>query len=149
LLALKDDDFFKQAFPKTTGPELLNLEYLQKAKLKSKTEFLSAEDTMATLNKFSANMIVSAIKDCIKNKTGVKIFGSGGGIHNPLLVQHVQEQLPDCNFVNIKAIGINPDAKEAILFAILANECVCGNGTPEKEVAGILKVSMGKISFPN
>ena len=32
LAALKEDDFFKQAFPKTTGPELFNLHYLQAGK---------------------------------------------------------------------------------------------------------------------
>ena len=149
LLVLKEDDFFKQDFPKTTGPELFNLDYLQKAKMKSKTEFLSVADTMCTLNSFSADTIASAIKSCIKDKAGVKIFGSGGGIHNPLLMQQIQEQLPDCDLINIEETGINPDAKEAILFAVLANECVCGNITSDKEIAGILKVSMGKISFPD
>ncbi len=148
LLALKENDFFKQAFPKTTGPELFNLEYLQKAKSQSGTQQLSVEDTMATLNKFSADMIVSAIKDCIKNKVGVKIFGSGGGIHNLLLMWQIQEQLPHCSFLNIESLGINPDAKEAVLFAVLANECVCRNITAEKSVIGIPHVSMGKISFP-
>jgi len=149
LMALKENNFFKQDFPKTTGPELFNLEYLQKAKLQSGTLQLSAEDTMATLNRFSAESIVSAIKDCIKNKTGVKIFGSGGGIHNTLLMQHLEQQLPGCSFVNIESLGINPDAKEAILFAVLANETVCGNIGSEKATKGIRNVSMGKISFPH
>ena len=56
LAALKEDDFFKQPFPKTTGPELFNLDYLEKAKQKSATQnHYRAEDTMATLNKFSAD----------------------------------------------------------------------------------------------
>ena len=149
LLTLKENDFFKQSFPKTTGPELFNLEYLQNAKLKSKTDALSIDDTMATLNRFSADTIVSAIKDCIKDKTGVKIFASGGGIHNPLLIQQLQQQLPVCSFVDPESMGINPDAKEAILFAVLANETVCGNISSAKGTKGILPVSMGKISFPH
>ena len=148
LFALKEHDFFKQSFPKTTGPELFNLEYLEQAKQESETTLLSAADTMATLNKFSADTIVSAIKECIKNKTEVSIFGSGGGIHNPLLMQQLQKQLTDCSFKNISETGINPDAKEAILFAVLANETVCGNKISEKNIAGIVPVSMGKISFP-
>ena len=149
LSALKDDGFFEQDFPKTTGPELFSLLYLQKAKQRSNTESLSVEDTMATLNKFSADMIASAIGDCIKNKTGIKIFISGGGLHNPLLLQHLQQQLPDCSFHNISDIGINPDAKEAILFALLANETVSGNNlTFENGMSGIPAIAMGKISFP-
>ena len=149
LTALKEHDFFKQDFPKTTGPELFNLNYLQKAKQKSSTELLSAEDTMATLNRFSGDMIVVAIKDCVKEKTAIKIFCSGGGIHNPLLMQHLQEQLSGCIFLSTADSGINPDAKEAILFALLANECVCSDVAAIKlKSPGIPAVAMGKISFP-
>jgi anhydro-N-acetylmuramic acid kinase len=150
LYALKDDGFFKQAFPKTTGPELFNLQYLQKAKQKSKTDTLSASDTMATLNRFSADMIAAAITGCIKNKAAIKIFYSGGGSHNPLLMQHLQEQLPNCIFLSTAESGIDPDAKEAVLFALLANECVGGNNsTFKKALVGIPALAMGKISFPS
>ncbi len=149
LAALKEDNFFMQPFPKTTGPELFNLHYLKKAKQKSNTISLSAEDTMATLNKFAADQIVYAITICIKDKNGIKIFGSGGGIHNPLLLQHLKEQLPGCSLHTTAELGINPDAKEAVLFALLANECVCGDVSDfENAAKGILPVSMGKISFP-
>jgi anhydro-N-acetylmuramic acid kinase len=41
------------------------------------------------------------------------------------------------------------DAKEAILFAILANQCVAGNGTDFGEPAPNLPATgMGKISLP-
>ncbi|MFM6925046.1 MAG: anhydro-N-acetylmuramic acid kinase [Ferruginibacter sp.] len=149
LMALKENDFFKQPFPKTTGPELFNLEYLQKAMVQSGNQQLSVEDTMATLNRFTSDTIVSAIKDCIRNKNGVKIFGSGGGIHNPMLMQHLKQELPGCSFENIESLGIDADAKEAVLFAILANETVCGNIHSEKAFMGIPAISMGKISFPH
>ncbi len=71
LAALKDNIFFEQNFPKTTGPELFNLDYLKKATQKSNTEYLSIEDTMATLNKFSADTISSEINKCIKEKIEV------------------------------------------------------------------------------
>ncbi|MBK7123112.1 MAG: anhydro-N-acetylmuramic acid kinase [Chitinophagaceae bacterium] len=149
LTALKEDDFFKQDLPKSTGPELFNLLYLQNAKQKCCPEALSVADTMATLNKFSADMITAAILDCIKDKTGVTIFVSGGGIHNPLLMQYLQEQLPACSFHTTFENGIDPDAKEAVLFALLANECVSGNALDLlKGTMDIPAVTMGKISFP-
>ncbi|HEX2683215.1 MAG TPA: anhydro-N-acetylmuramic acid kinase [Ferruginibacter sp.] len=149
LAALKDDDFFKQKFPKTTGPELFNLQYLQLAKQKSDSLLISIEDTLATLNKFTADMIVAAIYDCIKNKSGIKIFVSGGGMHNPLLMQHLKEGLSRCSFHSTAENGIDPDAKEAVLFALLANECVSGSfSSPEINSAGIPLIAMGKISFP-
>lgn len=149
LLALKDHSFFKQSFPKTTGPELFNLSYVEAAKQKAGVSELNVFDTMATLNLFSAQTIVEAIS---KTTTGTKdfhIYASGGGMHNPLLMQHIKQLLPN-TFIHLTSdLGINPDAKEAVLFAILANECVAG-GTVEfsKEVKGIPSTTMGKISFP-
>jgi len=58
--------------------------------------------------------------------------------------------LPECCFCSTLETGINPDAKEAILFALLANECVSGSlFTFENSTQGIIPVSMGKISFPD
>ncbi len=149
LNALKENDFFAMPFPKTTGPELFNLAYLQKAKEQSATKNISIEDTMATLNKFSADTIVEAIlKTNDKNKT-YKIFSSGGGMHNPLLMQHLQAALPNFIFDTTAALQINPDAKEAVLFALLANECICGDGSYlQKGIERMPAVTMGKISFP-
>ena len=147
---LKDNVFFTQPYPKTTGPELFNMHYLQLAKLKSLTTDISIEDCMATLNKFSADTIVQAIlKTTDKNKT-YKIFTSGGGMHNPLLIQHLKEALPGFSFSTTSELNINPDAKEAVLFAVLANETVSGNGNYlQKGILGMPAVSMGKISFPS
>ena len=148
LETLKNHPFFKKDFPKTTGPELFNLTYLLESQNKSGTNNLSTYDVMATLNKFSADMIVAAITASIKSKN-VVLHSSGGGMHNPLLMQHLHALLPGYRFFTTDTLHINPDAKEALLFAILANECVAGgetvigNGTND-----IPSVSMGKISFP-
>ncbi len=145
LSALKENAFFKKDFPKTTGPELFNLNYLMDAQQKSNTNNLSNYDVMATLNKFSADMIVAAIKEITTNKN-VFVYSSGGGMHNPLLMQNIKEQLPELKFKTTYDLSINPDAKEAVLFALLANEALCGGETNFGKTAP--SVSMGKISFP-
>ena len=73
---------------------------------------------------------------------------SGGGAHNPLLVEGLKELLP-CQFSSTDDLGISGDAKEGILFAILANETVSGGDSDFGIRKGIPSVSMGKISFPN
>lgn len=149
LTALKENDFFEKPFPKTTGPELFNLDYLQAAKEKASAQTISVEDTMATLNKFSADTIVSALLKTTDRNRSYKIFTSGGGMHNPLLIQHLKEALPNFSFYTTAELDIDPDAKEAVLFAVLANECICGDGSYlQKGVNGMPAVSMGKISFP-
>ncbi len=143
---LKQNDFFKNEFPKTTGPELFNITYLDLAQEKSNTKHLSLQDIMATLCKFSADAIVDALLSCIKNEQFI-IYTSGGGIHNPLLMQHLKEQLPNAIFKSTSEFNLNPDAKEAILFAILANEALCGGETYYGDTTP--SVSMGKVSFPS
>lgn len=150
LLALKDHLFFLQPFPKTTGPELFNVNYLEQAMQQSNTKDITPEDALATLNRFSAETITEAVRSVIQNKGDFHFYVSGGGMHNPLLMKNISELLPGCVFKSTKELHINPDAKEAVLFAVLANETVCGDGSYFGEGRnGIPNVSMGKISFPD
>ncbi|MDX5417814.1 MAG: anhydro-N-acetylmuramic acid kinase, partial [Hymenobacteraceae bacterium] len=146
--ALLYHPFFEQGFPKTTGPELFNLAYLEEAQRKSETEHLSPEDVMASLNRFSASGICEALSRTLQGEK-FKIFLSGGGMHNPLLIQNIQEMLPGVTVRNTEELGVSPDAKEAVLFATLANECLVGEpidfGPGQSRVPSVL---MGKISMP-
>lgn len=105
---------------------------------------------MATLNLFSAATTADAINRCTENGENYSVYVSGGGMHNPLLMENIKSRLPGMKFYSTNDLHINPDAKEAVLFALLANECVCG----EKINVGkgrnkIPSVTMGKISFPD
>ncbi|AWL12390.1 Anhydro-N-acetylmuramic acid kinase [Saliniradius amylolyticus] len=149
LTELKENEFFSQPVPKTTGPELFNLDYLARAQQRSGTENISHQDVLATLNRFSADTIVAAIKDSGALDGPCRLLASGGGWHNTLLMDSIREQLPDVAVDSTASVGVDPDAKEAVLFAVLANECIAGGqsgfGNPAR---GIPDTSMGKISFP-
>jgi anhydro-N-acetylmuramic acid kinase len=149
LTALKAHTFFDQPFPKTTGPELFNLAYLKEAQARSGADKCSPADLMATLNRFSAETIADAVQTVVKGKSGFEFYISGGGMHNPLLVRHLAELIPGGNFKSTADLRVNPDAKEAVLFAVLANETICGGAVSFGEGRnGIPNVSLGKISFP-
>jgi anhydro-N-acetylmuramic acid kinase len=141
--------FFEKGFPKTTGPELFNLAYVDDAMARVGIETISKEDTLATLNRFSAATIAAAMKRTLDKEKEFSIYTSGGGMHNPLLMEHLQSLLPGYIFQTTNALNINPDAKEALLFAILANEAVAGGNTKiGNGNSDIPSVSMGKVSFP-
>ncbi len=149
LTALKTHPFFGLSFPKTTGPELFNLGYLENAIVASNTKHLSVHDVMATLNKFTADCISGPINELTKSSSNTRIYVSGGGLHNPLLFHHLQNDIKHARINSTAEHNVNPDAKEAILFAILANECVAGNVDDfQKGSSDFPPVSMGKISFP-
>lgn len=149
LNALLNNDFFSIGFPKTTGPELFSLAYLLQAQQVSNTTGLSSEDVLATLCHFSAKGIIEAIKTTIDSSLMPKIFMSGGGMHNPLLVALLKEAIPTAIFTTTDELEINPDAKEAVLFALLANETLAGNPIDFGKREGVPSVCMGKISLPS
>ncbi len=151
LHALKANDFFKQSFPKTTGPELFNTDYVRAAQSVSGTDSLSAPNILATLTRFSAETIAEAVHVAVTNTASsineFDVYLSGGGMHNPLLVRWLKELIP-CRFLRTDDLGILGDAKEAVLFAILANECISGGDADFGVRRGIPSVTMGKVSFP-
>lgn len=144
--ALLDHPFFEEPFPRTTGPELFNIAYLNKAQAKCGDIWLSPEDVMASLCEFTAISIVNAIKKSVTDQS-FEVYLSGGGMHNPLLAQKISEGL-GIALQNTSDLGIDPDAKEAVLFALLANECVAGGTTDFGNRPGIPSITMGKISLP-
>ncbi|GGK86556.1 anhydro-N-acetylmuramic acid kinase [Rufibacter glacialis] len=148
LAALLAHPFFQGDFPKTTGPEVFNLAYLARAQEASSTTALSAQDVMATLNRFSAHGICDALRRTMEEEE-FEIFVSGGGMHNPLLRRNIETLLPGVVIRDTAELGVSPDAKEAVLFATLANECLVGERLDFG--AGRLRipaVQMGKISLP-
>ncbi len=151
LAALKGNEFFTKPFPKTTGPELFGQSYVETALRHSGTESISVSDLLATLTRFSAETIAEAIGSALAGRSDIASFTaylSGGGMHNPLLVEWLRELLP-CRFLRTDDLGVSGDAKEAVLFAILANETLAGGRSDFGSRRGIPSVSMGKISLPN
>lgn len=145
---LKQHPFFEADFPKTTGPEVFNLHYLQEAQQRSGTTSVKPEDLLATLTRFSADTVVQAMRHFLRADQTYQLYASGGGAHNPVLMRHIREQLPGCPLRRTDELGIPGDAKEAVLFAVLANETVAGGGTDFGGREGVPSISMGKISFP-
>jgi len=148
LKAMKANSFFNVPLPKTIGPELFNLGFIENAQIESGTNDIAKEDIMATLNRLTAETIVEAIHMHVPSTEKYTLYTSGGGMHNQLVIEHIQSLLPHIIIKSSEAIGIHPDAKEAILFAILANECVAGEPMYAGGNATKIPVTMGKISFP-
>lgn len=147
LQALKSNKFFSMPLPRTIGPELFNLDYVREAQQNSKTESISIHDLLATLTRFTAETISETIKSTI-GKQRFEIYVSGGGSHNPLLIGWIKKILGAHKLQSTSTLGISGDAKEAILFAVLANETLVGKPVDFGKRAKIPSTHFGKISFP-
>lgn len=145
---LKENPFIKLPLPKSTGPETFNEKFLNEAIEKCKDKGnLTNEDVMATLNRYTAACIYEAIESlCRADETELVI--SGGGVFNGMLMRNLKSLFsPKVNILKSEDLGIASDAKEAVLFALLANETVCGSRVFDSESKRGL--NMGKISLPD
>ena len=142
--------FFELHPPKTTGREMFGTTfadaYLQQIKARGISEF----DGLATLTALTFESIARYYKCFVAAKTPLDIlYVSGGGAQNPLMMRGLAEALDPIPVVDVAEKGISGDAKEAIAFAILANEAVHGNfgNVPNATGAACGKV-LGKFVCP-
>lgn len=138
--------FFSEAIPKTTGPELFEWSSLMTMSKENLGIALNPQDLLATLTLLTAETITDCIKREVPNWKDTRKFVSGGGCHNKLLMSHIHRLMPGSNFMNPSILGIPGDAKEAVLFAVLANETLSGGKTSYGDNPS---VCMGKISLPS
>lgn len=137
--------FFQESFPKTTGPELFNLSLIEMYMQRNPLFHPAPEDLITTATILTAKSIALAIRKLVKTDRS-SVYLSGGGAHNSFLTSTIAEQFPGQKIVNIDELGIEADAKEALLFALLANETICGSVLP---INGGPAITMGKISLPD
>jgi anhydro-N-acetylmuramic acid kinase len=144
LNALLRHPFLQQQAPKTTGPEVFNLDMVAEAQQQSDTKNISSTDLIATLSMFTAESIVRFISNHFGNRVQ-KVMISGGGARNPFVVNELKRLLAPAVVSDTNDLNINPDAKEAILFALLGNEALCGEPL---HIGNNPAALMGKFSFP-
>ena len=146
---LRQEPFFAAPFPKTIGPELFSRQWINNAlaKLPKGSPAHNPYNLMASLSALTADTIAEAITRSTTDQQG-SIYVSGGGAHNPFIINRLRSLLPHWSIRAMADLGISGDAKEAMLFAMLANECVAGKDDPSIQLGGIPLISMGKISLP-
>ncbi|MEO6039912.1 MAG: anhydro-N-acetylmuramic acid kinase [Saprospiraceae bacterium] len=147
---LYSDAFFAASFPKTSGPEYFNAAWVETALRQLPKGHNNPYNLLATLTKLTADTVAGALLRVPLTVGRPALYISGGGAHNPLIRKYLQENLPDWPIHTMDMLGIDGDAKEAVLFAVLANETVAGsNSLGKQRLGGLPLVGMGKISFPS
>ncbi len=132
--------------PKSTGREMFDLKFVKD--LAARLEG-SIEDKIATATRAVADSILQAYRDFVLPRFPLKeaVF-SGGGAHNATLMQWLAKGLTPVPVRTSDAYGIPVDAKEAILFAILADKTISGRAANVPSATGAQRpVVLGKICF--
>jgi len=110
------DPYYRRTPPKSAGREQYGAEFVERLK---RTKF-SLPDLIATATVLTAATIAAGIRGMTNGP--VEVVASGGGVHNPQIMGHLAAFLPGASIASSAAHGINPDAKEAVAFAVLAYE---------------------------
>jgi len=108
------DPYYQRRAPKSAGREQYGAEFVARLK---KTK-LPAPDWIATATVLTAATIAKGIRQVSKPPADVIV--SGGGVHNPQILAHLTGFLPGYDAFTSADFGIDPDAKEAVAFAVLA-----------------------------
>ncbi|MDH4424769.1 anhydro-N-acetylmuramic acid kinase AnmK [Bacillus cereus] len=142
--------FLKMSPPKSTGREQFGKEFV--SELLKRFEKYSKESILTTVTMFTAISIVHHYKEFILPYYKIdEVILGGGGSYNDTLVEMVRNGLKEekCAIFIQEDIGYSSAAKEAIAFAILANETHHRNPSNVPSATGAKKsVVLGNITFP-
>ena len=135
--------------PKSTGRELFGEEMAGRLFSLAEQKGISLADLLCTLVEFTVCSIVSAYERFVYPNADVgEVVLSGGGARNPVMVSRLREKLAPIPLSLSEEYGISSDAKEAVGFAVLANETVCANRANVPRVTGARDTTiLGKISI--
>ncbi len=145
---MMEHPFIRKRPPKSTGREEFGSIFVNQILKWGKELSLSPEDIVATATEFTVCAVYENYKTFIKPHTQVdEIIVSGGGVHNKFMIRSLERyfQVP----VRVSdEFGISSEAKEAICFAVFANETVAGNPVNITSVTGAKKRTiLGGIYF--
>ena len=130
------DPYFWQPPPKSTGRERFGAAFVEQMVEHGRALGCTPHDLVATATALTAYSIGRAVLHFGPATTPARLIASGGGVHNPALMQMLADVFPDTRIETTAAHGLDPDAKEAVCFAVLAHELINGQPTNLPSVTG-------------
>lgn len=149
LSILLKHQFFNKTIPKSTGREEFGRSFVENVLTTSNELKLKPEDIIATITELTARSIVDSLRFSPLSIEEVdELIVSGGGVHNQALMKSIARYFYNSKILRTDDFNIPGDAKEAICFAVLANETISGNPANLSSVTGAKRPTiLGSIYF--
>jgi anhydro-N-acetylmuramic acid kinase len=140
--------YFGQPPPKSTGREVFGRALLDA--IHAQFPDLPLPTLVATLTELTAATITDALQRWVTPTCPVRrVIVSGGGLHNHALMRRLAARLPDVALESSAAYGVDPDFKEAIAFAVLADRFLQGLPATYPSTTGVRRPTLaGKLALP-
>ncbi|CAM4117067.1 anhydro-N-acetylmuramic acid kinase [Saccharibacillus endophyticus] len=143
--------YFRQAPPKSTGREVFGKAYTQAFVELAREGFrLGDADIVASATLFTARSIAESCRNFVFPRCRIdEVIVSGGGARNAELMRMLALLLPEQRVCSSNAFGVDDEAKEAVIFALLGNDFLRGvpNHLPSATGASVATV-LGKLALP-
>jgi anhydro-N-acetylmuramic acid kinase len=148
--ALMADPFYSAQPPKSAGREHFGEEAARRLVCDARSRGVADADVVATLTALTARTIGRAVVDFASRGARVdEIIVGGGGARNATLLRMLASEMPGAEVLPADDFGLPADAKEAICFAILANEALMETRANVISVTGAARpVVCGSIRLP-
>jgi len=132
---LLQDPYYAQSPPKTAGREQYGADFVR-----------SSGIDVATATELTVRTIGAAIA---RYPNTEEVIVSGGGAHNGYMMERLQSLIRP-RLIASSEVGVDIDAKEAVLFGLLAYETWHGRPSNIPSATGAHDAAiLGKISFPS
>lgn len=129
--------YFERVPPKSTGRELFGAQFVQGVVARlGPVDEQGWADLVATLTALTARSIAGAIESWVADRGVDEVVVTGGGARNPELCRMLAEALAPVPLRPGEELGLDPDAKEAVAFAVLARAHLLGEPANLPEVTG-------------
>lgn len=142
--------YYRQPPPKTTGRELFTAQMVETMRAEANAAGASDADFVATVTALTVATIADAYARFAPGPLAQAVI-AGGGAHNPVLLDGLRTRLTkrlgrEVEVCTHDALGIDADAKEALIFALLAYLCAHGlpgnvptcTGAREEVILGVI-----------
>ncbi|MCP5021432.1 MAG: anhydro-N-acetylmuramic acid kinase [bacterium] len=134
--------FFDQKPPKSTGRDTFGQDFVDDF-LKFAGPGARPADVLASAVRAVARSVAQAIARWLPD-SGEYLVVAGGGVYNGALMGDLALETGLITHSSAE-IGVQPDARESMIFACLAVDFLQGRGTP---VGNFERVVLGKLSLP-
>jgi anhydro-N-acetylmuramic acid kinase len=118
--------YLKQEPPKSTGREVFGKMFVDE--ILRRTRGARKQDIIATVTEFTPLAIYQQYAQFLRKRCRLdELIVSGGGAHNGYIMEALRRYFAPAEIMTSDDLGISSDSKEAVCFAILANETISGN----------------------
>jgi anhydro-N-acetylmuramic acid kinase len=135
--ALLDEEYFLRPPPKAAGREQFGAPYTQRLLHEGRERGLGPADLLATGVELTARAVARALRQPpLAGERIDAVYVAGGGRRNATLLRRLRELLAPARVDGFEVLGVDANAKEAVDFAILANESLHGHAGNLTAVTG-------------